>query len=426
MNLYKASDGFFRFLGMSAVPDTESANYAENSTMAFKNAENDFLTDIRLTEVMNTESVNIPKGFVKAAFLREYTGSAETVYFPAASAASGVNLQGAAILLVAETLAEHEKNMSADARALTARDLTGSTREAVMIDIEKNIGAAWKNGLRIFETIAAAPIQSLPKLIITAGEENEMSAAVEAPYKVRQADKSSVKNVPGNIYGEAVQTQAASAVSAGPALICGGIMDTRVLREKITSAQSAENRVINPAMSILTESSGSAAIPVTAQPISQTAVMPPRGIDNEYRTIEPTRTMTYTFEPREYSFEPQEYSAAVQADKPPLVFGEMLQIPSAGEAAVGMTGEAAGRAAWGALTAFAPERISAKELNRLREQAAAGTEKQAEERIIKEIRAGALNTLTALNTAPDTDNVINSLAEALRQAAETGVEGVYR
>lgn len=417
MNLYKASDGFFRFLGMSAAPDTENANYAENSAMAFKNAENDFLTDIRLTEVMNSESVSIPKGFIEAAFSRETAGSAETGYFPIAAAVSGANLQEPAIPLIVKTFAEDEKNMSADAQSLTARDLTGSTRETVMIDIEKNIRAAGENGLRIFETIAAAPIQSLSKRIITAGEGNEMSAALEALYTVRQADKTSVKNVPDNIYGEAAQAQAANAVSAasaGPALICGGIMDTRVLREKITSARSAENRVINPAMPILTETSGSAAIPITAQPISQTAVLPPRGIGNENRAIKQTLAMTYNIEPQGYSFYPRECSAAAQADNHPSVFGGTLQIPSSG----GASEEA--------LTAFAPERISEKELNRLREGAAAGTEKQAEERIIREIRAGALNTLTALNTAPDTDNVINSLAEALRQAAETGVEGVYR
>lgn len=418
MNLYKFPESLFHLFKTFAAPAPKTANYAEQSARAFENAENDFLYRIRLTEAVNAESAAVPRGFIEAEIPRELAAGVGAANFPVTAVVNAADPRRYAFPLTEKTLKGYEKNMTLAANLLTAQALLSddSIAKSAETAITGIIGREAAEGS--LQTLGAISRNVLERGIGTAAlSAVDLPAAAEivkessAEYKTLPAvgsiSQTAVKNIPNMAYNEAVQTKNPKAdvftLQTVPPISLA--VDEQM---RNTSRGLAKNAVfVHAAYPEAVQPTGKNGEAILLLRMAENAVLPQT---DAYPTpsriyFNSTETDTNAFISdgiSDTSLRNKAFTAADTSETRSLSCDQNL--------------------------------ISAeeKELSRLRESAADGAGKQMEERIIGEIRTSALNTvntidtLTDLNAAIDTDNVINFLAEALEQSAETGTEGVYR
>lgn len=446
MNIYKISD---RLLRLSETPYAfalGSEGQAAHSARLFENAANADLEDIRLTQAVNTESAGegFNRGFIEAAILREnskgvYGGIfSGLTYSERNGAETPVSGLGKSSVLPysfeapvlsggfsenyggkGENVRERVKTFFADiGRESAAVNHSGVLKETAA---NNRVNAAyWAESLSGQETAfnfgTGAENRRWEKSVFAKAWETAGNSAPETELQAAFIERSTaavpkdaaaraLSDILENFGGTAAQTQTQAQAQA------------QAQTEARIGARTGLQGVTQTESQTGTEIGAQTGLQAVTQ-IKTLNRLTERAAEKD-RFIDPAVTAVLN---QDFYPDPNVWrnvkNAVYDINAPGL----------AGANAVMETEEKA----CGMIRVSAEE----KELRQLRESAAE-PEKQARERIIREIRGNAVNTVTALEPltrlnpaayfsgSADIDNVISAIAEAFEQTAENGAEGVY-
>ena len=463
MNMYKISD---RLLQLSETPYAfalGSEGQAAHSARLFENAANADLEDIRLTQAVNTESAGegFNRGFIEAAILREnskgvYGGIfSGLTYSERNGAETPVSGLGKSSVLPysfeapvlsggfsenyggnGENVRERVKTFFADiGRESAAVNHSGVLKETAA---NNRVNAAyWAESLTGQETAfnfgTGAENRRWEKSVFAKAWETAGNSAPETELQAAFIERSTA----------AVPKEAARALSdilenfGGTAAISEEILFTGIKSGIQTAAQTQTQAQAQAEAQTEARIGARTGLQGVTQTESQTGTEIGAQIGLQAVTqIKTLNRLTERAAEKDRFIDPA-VTAVLNQDFYPdpnvwrNVKNAVYDINAPGLAGANAVMETEEKAC-GMIRVSAEE----KELRQLRESAAE-PEKQARERIIREIRGNAVNTVTALEPltrlnpaayfsgSADIDNVISAIAEAFEQTAENGAEGVY-